>query len=345
MSRLDAADDEASRDAQLALELTALRREREDIISGASIAGPDLDRVSVAFKRKLQATADAREYQMANLRLHFELEKKLALDEMLAAKGRLRDQIIVTHGERKKKFDAIKVGGGASWFRMLQFFPLHNAARFAVTLTISTLFPAPMSYSFRNGTVAKRRKRAAKGAAAASAAAAAAAAVSLAAGPRYGHGSLRPQLAASLEAQGLVRVKLAPDEMNRDVALILQRMDAARHAGTAGGTGAGGVGALSAGVGAIGAVAARKKTEAIHSSRGILHFHSEVFEKGESVVAYAPGSLHPPKYSGIIMSINSKEIQVRAHTNGSDGKPETNRVYVSHLRKDTIRIKHAPPPA
>jgi hypothetical protein len=215
--------------------------------------------------------------------------------------------------------------------------------------------------------VSKRRKRPrvisaspAKGAAAAAAAATAAAtAASLAAGPGSGPGSLRPQLAAGFEAQGLIRVKLAPDEVNRDLALILQRLDAARASGTAGAAGvAAGVGAVGVVGGAAGAVGAAggsgagtlavagagRKTDAIHSSRGILHFHSEVFEKGESVVAYTPGKLHPPKYAGIIMSINSKEIQVRSHAAGPDGKQETNRVYVSHLRKDSIRIKHAPPP-
>lgn len=145
----------------------------------------------------------------------------------------------------------------------------------------------------------------------------------------------RPHLAASLESQGLVRVALAPDEINRDIAVIIARLDAARANSTPHTAPAPRTESVTTGV------LTPRKSDSIHSSRGILHFHNEVFEKGDNVVAFLPNKSHPPKYAGVILSINSKEIQVRSHRPGPDGKPETNRVYVSHLRKDTIRIKHA----
>jgi hypothetical protein len=193
--------------------------------------------------------------------------------------------------------------------------------------------------------VAKRRKRsrvpatspikaaAAAAAAAATVAAAAASTVPVPAPPRV-------QLAGALEAQGLVRVSLAPDEVNRDLALILARVDQARAAG---GSQAAAARAADAAAGSSGAIgAASRKMDAIHSSRGILHFHNEVFEKGDSIIAFAPGKPSSPKYAGVIMSLNGKEIMVRSHRANADGKQETNRVYVSHLRKNTINIAHAP---
>jgi hypothetical protein len=142
---------------------------------------------------------------------------------------------------------------------------------------------------------------------------------------------MRPQLAAALESRGLVRIALSPDEVNRDIAQIVARMDNTRAAAAPG---------PSPSRIELTASGSARKGEAIHSSRGILHFHNEVFEKGDNIIAYVPSKPHPPKHIGVILSINSKEIQVRSQRPGNDAKPETNRIYVSHLRKDTIRIKH-----
>lgn len=190
--------------------------------------------------------------------------------------------------------------------------------------------------------VAKRGKRSrapvtspSKSAVAAAAAATAAASATATAGTPADV-AVRGRLAGALEARGLVRVMLPPDEINRDIALILGRLDSARSSGTA-------HHAVSRGAGGIGGAngTSARKTDAIHSSRGILHFHNDVFEKGDNIVAFVPGKSGPPKFAGIIMSINGKEIQVRSHRSNGEGKQETNRVYVSHLRKDSIRISHA----
>jgi hypothetical protein len=142
---------------------------------------------------------------------------------------------------------------------------------------------------------------------------------------------MRPQLASSLESQGLLRIALSPDEVNSDIAEIIARMDNNRA------TPVPGLAPLRV---EMTPSAAARKTEAIHSSRGILHFHNEVFEKGDHIIAYLPSKPYPPKHVGVILSINSKEIQVRSVRPGSEAKSETNRIYVSHLRKDSIRIKH-----
>lgn len=133
----------------------------------------------------------------------------------------------------------------------------------------------------------------------------------------------RPRPVTSLEAQNLVRVALNPDDVNRDLSEIIARLDAAR--GTPRDSSAGG--------------ASARKSDAIHSSRGILHFHNEVFEKGDAISAFAPGKT-APKFSGVIQSVNGKEIMVRASKVGNDGKMESHRIYVSHLRKATVNIAH-----
>jgi hypothetical protein len=104
--------DEAARDRQLASELEALKAEREDIISGVAVdSTPELAKVRDILRRKLQIAEDSRQYQLANLRLHLELEKKRAWDEFMTGKARLREQLILSHIERRKRLDAIKLGG------------------------------------------------------------------------------------------------------------------------------------------------------------------------------------------------------------------------------------------
>jgi hypothetical protein len=149
MSIVETGEDHASRDAQLSQELEALQREREDIISGVAIASAaDLARVTAAFERKIQATNDARAYQMSNLRLHFELEKKLALDEMILAKARLREQIIVTYVERKKKFDAIRAVGGGGTFLSIASIKHHANILKLSNLSVRSTCISSSFYSF-----------------------------------------------------------------------------------------------------------------------------------------------------------------------------------------------------
>jgi hypothetical protein len=74
---------------------------------------PELAKVRDILRRKLQIAEDSRQYQLANLRLHLELEKKRAWDEYTTGKARLREQLILSHIERRKRLDAIKLGGNS----------------------------------------------------------------------------------------------------------------------------------------------------------------------------------------------------------------------------------------
>jgi hypothetical protein len=104
--------DEAARDLQLMSELHVLRQERDDIIRGVAVdSSSELAKIHEVLRRKLQIAEDSRQYQLANLGLHLELEKKRAWDEYMAGKARLREQVILSHIERRKRFDALKLGG------------------------------------------------------------------------------------------------------------------------------------------------------------------------------------------------------------------------------------------
>lgn len=108
---------------------------------------------------------------------------------------------------------------------------------------------------------------------------------------------------ASLERQGMVRVALTPDEVNNDLAVILQGIDSAKANGP-----------LRSSVDRPHETSA-KNVDKIHSSRGILHYHDINYEKGDQVAIYAhskaPGPKLLLKYSGELLSINSKEITIR----------------------------------
>lgn len=145
------------------------------------------------------------------------------------------------------------------------------------------LLPRPHA-SFLSGKVAKRRKRARPG------------------GDRAIRVSTpgRPNFLASLEGQGMVRVALTPDEVNSDIAVILQGLDSVRTNGAA-------------------RPAAERPTDIvgrnadkIHSSRGTLHYHDISYEKADKVSIFACNKPNTPKYSGTIMSVNSKEIHICA---------------------------------
>lgn len=100
-----------------------------------------------------------------------------------------------------------------------------------------------------------------------------------------------------------MRLALSPDEVNTDLALILNGIDSARANGPPRppvsrptDTGA-------------------RSVEKIHSSRGILHYHDITYEKGDraSVFTHARpgvGKIGLP-YSGTILSVNAKEIQIK----------------------------------
>lgn len=96
----------------------------------------------------------------------------------------------------------------------------------------------------------------------------------------------------ALEKDGLIRLALSPDVVTADLAAVRKGTAADR-------------------------LPERERSqpvtfsEKIHTSRGILHFHDDVFEKGHTVAIYnnKPGSL--PKYHGEVVGINRKEIQVR----------------------------------
>jgi hypothetical protein len=104
--------DSDDREGEYEAELRALQLEREGIICGLAIqSSAELEKCKEILACKLQAAADTREYQRANLERHFELEKKYAWEEYCQGKARLREQIVVMHMERKKRIDTLKAGG------------------------------------------------------------------------------------------------------------------------------------------------------------------------------------------------------------------------------------------
>lgn len=107
---------------------------------------------------------------------------------------------------------------------------------------------------------------------------------------------------SSLESQGLVRVSLTPDEVNNDLALILTGLDSARSTGPPRTPAPRPTDSATRGL------------EKIHSSRGTLHYHDITYEKGDraSIFAYnRPNTKLALRYSGTLLSVNSKEIQIR----------------------------------
>jgi len=108
---------------------------------------------------------------------------------------------------------------------------------------------------------------------------------------------------ASLEKQGMVRVALTPDEVNSDLAVILHGLDSARAHGP------------TRPVVERTTEATARSADKIHSSRGILHYHDITYEKGDRVSIYAYGRPNGAKlafrYSGVMLSVNSKEIHIR----------------------------------
>lgn len=107
---------------------------------------------------------------------------------------------------------------------------------------------------------------------------------------------------ASLERQGMVRVSLTPDEVNNDLACILGAMDSVKNPSQRPSS-------------ERPAETSTKTVDKIHSSRGILHYHDNTYEKGDRIAILAHGKSSPSnplslKYSGSLLSINAKEVQI-----------------------------------
>lgn len=110
----------------------------------------------------------------------------------------------------------------------------------------------------------------------------------------------------SLEAQGLVRIALTPDEVNADLEGILQGVDSAKLNGFP---------ALLVNTPQEGGIP--KQLEKVHSSRGILHYHDATYEKNDRVAVYSNTRPKPTlRYEGTVISVISKEITIRS----DDGK-------------------------
>lgn len=134
-----------------------------------------------------------------------------------------------------------------------------------------------------------------------------------------------PAFVASLERQGVVRLGLSPDEVNADLAAAMRSVDVARTRALPPGATAGSSEGAFAPAG-----------ERVHTSRGTLHFHDDVFEKGDTVAIYAnkPSSL--PKYHGVIQVINRREVNVMS------GEAGGHKVMVSHLKSGRFIMKRDP---
>lgn len=115
---------------------------------------------------------------------------------------------------------------------------------------------------------------------------------------------VRQPFLCELERQGMVRVALTPDEVNNDLAIILNGVDSAK------------ANSASKGIVERAVDGSTKVIDKIHSSRGILHYHDVTYEKGDRVSILGHGRLgsskHVLRYAGVLLSVNSKEIQVRS---------------------------------
>lgn len=111
-----------------------------------------------------------------------------------------------------------------------------------------------------------------------------------------------PYLSA-LESQGLLRVAATPDEVNHDLAQILHTVESGRmHAPSR----------LP-----VDHVSSRSMAEKIQCTKGVLHYHDDLFEKGDRIALHVEGkSAGNVKVVGVIQSLNFKELSVRA----DDGK-------------------------
>lgn len=107
----------------------------------------------------------------------------------------------------------------------------------------------------------------------------------------------------ALENQGLVRIALTPDEVNTDLQLILRHLEDARANSHL----------VSSSLDRRTAENDVGNVDKIHSSKGTLHYHDITCEKGDRVSIFAASRPKPSvKYSGIVLSVNPKEITIRA---------------------------------
>lgn len=114
----------------------------------------------------------------------------------------------------------------------------------------------------------------------------------------------------ALERQGVLRLALAPDAVNADLAAAKLAADRAVDADFI----------VSGG-------------ERVHTARGILHIHDEVVEKGHIVAVWQSKSGTLPKWHGEVVGINRKEISIRTSDN------QTHKVFVKELKQARFVIK------
>ncbi len=114
----------------------------------------------------------------------------------------------------------------------------------------------------------------------------------------------------TLERQGVLRLALAPDAVNADLA-------AAKLAADRG----------------VDADFVVPGGERVHTARGILHVHDDVVEKGHTVAVWQGKAGTLPKWHGEVVGINRKEISIRTADN------QTNKVYVKELKNGRFVIK------
>lgn len=128
---------------------------------------------------------------------------------------------------------------------------------------------------------------------------------------RTGAGKAAGSFIAALEHQGLVRVALTPDEVNVDLQRILKRLDDARANGPP----------ASPGLDRRAASAADadvRSADKIHSAKGTLHYHDITCEIGDRVTISAGTRPKPTvKYSGCVLSVNPRELTIRADDDGT----------------------------
>lgn len=107
---LQSTDDGADR--QLLDELANILKEREDIMARAERAcSPEFADLTDTVRKRLQSAADLRDYQLANLRADFDVEREQAWNEFQRGKKELRNDILNVAVDRRRRIDTVRASG------------------------------------------------------------------------------------------------------------------------------------------------------------------------------------------------------------------------------------------
>lgn len=279
-------------DEWYATELSSLQEEREKLLADAGKKTSNIfNQLDRHVKRRMKIAADYRDLQLRNVYNHYKIDVQQAWNEFDRGKKRLQSSILDISTERRRRLHP----------------PSSSSAGAPGSSSVA-------NYPFASSLgIPKKRRR------------------------HHHHHSRQQQrmmmmmmmkgapldpFVASLEGQGLVRVALTPDEVNADLAGILRGIDTSRTNGSGfslvmsnpgGPHNSSSPGGLPTTQSQSASGVVTKHAEKVHSSRGTLHYHDKIYEKGDQVTVFFNNQSKPfLRCKGTVISINSKEIFIRS---------------------------------